>query len=157
MQTTEKTLTPPSKTLTPPTRPGEWSLAQIQEALKRPLPDSYLKRLKDKGNALYLPWWRVVAILDKYAIGWSWELRDIKLSSDRIFMVGRLTIPTSEGSVYREATGTEELKREKYNSQTGELEIKELAYGDPSSNAESMCFRRAAAKLGLALYLYKNC
>ena len=150
MQTTTKT------SLTPPSYPGEWSLAQIQEALSRPLPDSYLKRLKDKGNALYLPWWRVVAILDKYAIGWTWELRDIKLSSDRIFVVGRLTIPTSEGSVYREATGTEELKREKFNSKTGELEIKELAYGDPSSNAESMCFRRAASRFGLGLALYKN-
>ncbi len=49
MQTTDQT------SLTPPSRPGEWSLSQIQEALSRPLPNSYLKRLKDKGNALYLP------------------------------------------------------------------------------------------------------
>ena len=55
-------------------------------------------------------------------------------------MVGRLTIPTLEGNVYREASGTEELKREKYNKDTEEYEIKELAYGDPSSNAESMAF-----------------
>ena len=150
MQTTEKI------SLIPPSRPGEWSLAQIQEALKRPLPESYLKRLKDKGNALYLPWWRVCSILDKYCPGWTWEIRDIQLSSDRIFMIGRLTIPTSEGNIYREASGTAELKRQKFNEETGELEIKELAYGDPSSNAESMCFRRAVAKFGLALSLYEK-
>ena len=84
------------------------------------------------------------------------KLETSNLVAIAFFLVGRLTIPTSEGTVYREATGTEELKREKFNSQTGELEIKEIAYGDPSSNAESMCFRRAAAKLGLALYLYKT-
>ena len=166
MQTTDSGATPlrfpqqgnahQDKTLTPPSRPGEWSLAQIQEALKRPLPDNYLKKLKDKGNALYLPWWRVSGILDKYCPGWTWEIRDIKLSSDRIFVIGRLTIPTSEGNIYREATGTEELKREKFNQETQEIEIKELAYGDPSSNAESMCFRRAASRFGLALYLYEK-
>lgn len=42
-------------------------------------------------------------------------------------MIGRLTIPTSEGNVYREASGTEVLKREKYNKDTGEYESKELA------------------------------
>lgn len=149
MQTTDKTLTPPAK-------PGEWSLAQIQEALSRPLPPNYLKKLKDKGNALYLPWWRANKILDKYAPGWTFEIRLTLLSADRIFMIGRLTIPTSEGNVYREASGTEELKREKYNQETGEIEIKELAYGDPSSNAESMCFRRCCARFGLGLNLYQK-
>ena len=150
MSATEKT------SISPPSRPGEWSLAQIQEALSRPLPKSYLKKLKDKGNALYLPWWKTNEILDKYCPGWTWEIRLTLLSADRIFMIGRLTIPTSEGTVYREASGTEELKREKFNSETQEIEIKELAYGDPSNNAESMCFRRAASKFGLALYLYEK-
>ncbi len=71
-------------------------------------------------------------------------------------MVGRLTIPTSEGNVYREASGTEELKREKYNKDTNSYEMKEIAYGDPSSNAESMAFRRCAARFGLGLYLYEK-
>lgn len=68
------------------------------------------------------------------------------MTSDRLFLVGRLTIQTSEGFVMRESTGTELLKRDGGES--------ELAYGDPSSNAESMAFRRAAAKFGLGLYLY---
>ena len=63
-------------------------------------------------------------------------------SNNRLFLVGRLTIPTCKGNIYREATGTEELACS--------------SYGDPSSNAESMAFRRAAARFGLGLYLYKK-
>ena len=144
------------KTLTPPTHSGEWSLAQIQEALKRPLPNHYLSRLKDKGNAQYIPWYKANQILDKYCPGWTWEIRNIQTTSDRIFMTGRLTIPTCEGNIYREATGTEILKREVINPNTGEVVIKELAYGDPSSNAESMAFRRCAARFALGLYLYQK-
>lgn len=54
----------------------------------------------------------------------------------------------------REATGTEELKELTTDKTTGETITRELAYGDPSSNAESMAFRRAAARFGLGLYLY---
>jgi hypothetical protein len=50
-----------------------------------------------------------------------------------------------EGWVYREATGTEE-----------EPDDDQQMYGDPSSNAESMALRRAAAKFGLGLYLYNK-
>ncbi|AFZ38244.1 hypothetical protein Sta7437_4806 (plasmid) [Stanieria cyanosphaera PCC 7437] len=143
--------------LTPPTHPGEWSLAQIQEAFKRKLPPTMLKKLPaDKGFALYLPWWSCNKILDKYAPGWTWEIKETLISRDRLFIVGRLTIPTSEGNVYREATGTEELKREKYNKDNNSYEVKEIAYGDPSSNAESMAFRRCAARFGLGLYLYEK-
>ncbi len=134
-----------TKKLTPPSRPGEWSLSQIQEALKRILPPTMLKKLPaDKGHAQYLPWWSCNKILDKYAVGWNWEIRDTQISRDRIFIVGRLTIPTSEGLVYREASGTEELKRQAYDKKIGRYTEKEIAYGDPSSNAESMAFRRCA-------------
>lgn len=70
--------------IVPPSTPGEWSLSQIQEALKRELPKNYLKRLKDKGNADYIPWYRVNEILDKYCLGWTWEIRETSFSSDRI-------------------------------------------------------------------------
>jgi mRNA interferase HigB len=46
----------------------------------------------------------------------------------------------AKGIVWREATGYEPLN------------VK--GYGDPTSNAESMALRRAAAKFGLCLYLY---
>jgi hypothetical protein len=136
---------------TPPSTPGEWSLAQIQEALKRPLPRSLLATRKQGGQVLeYIPWYTAARILDKYAPGWTWNIHSIHTTGDRLFLTGRLTIPTAEGTVYREATGTEELKE--INPKTGE--IRELVYGDPSSNSESMAFRRAAAKFGLGLYLY---
>ena len=141
---------------TPPTKPGEWSLAQIIEALSRPLPNNYLKQLKDKGNCSYIPWYRANRILDKYCPGWTWEIKQTLLSEDRIFLIGRLTIPTSEGLQHREASGTESLKRTVWNKEEEILEEKELAYGDPSSNAESMAFRRCAAKFGLGLYLYEK-
>ncbi|NEP15447.1 MAG: DUF1071 domain-containing protein [Leptolyngbya sp. SIO4C1] len=142
MQTTEK--------LSPPSAPGEWTLNQIQSALSRPLPQSMLETKQLKGSRIpYIPWHTVNRILDKYAPGWTWEVCRMGMSADRLFLVGRLTIPTANGNLYREATGTEELKR--VNDQG---EVLELAYGDPSSNAESMAFRRAAARFGLGLYLY---
>jgi hypothetical protein len=132
------------------------SLTQIQSCLKRQLPPTMLKRLTDKGNAQYLPWYIVNQVLDKYAPGWTWEIKDTQTSRDRIFIVGRLTIPTSEGNIYREASGTEELKRQAFDKKIGRYTEKEIAYGDPSSNAESMAFRRCAARFGLGLYLYQS-
>lgn len=61
-----------------------------------------------------------------------------------------------EGNFTREATETETLKREVWNKTLEVMEIKEHAYSDSSSNAESMALRRAAAKFGLALYLYEK-
>ncbi|MGL6342138.1 MAG: Rad52/Rad22 family DNA repair protein [Waterburya sp.] len=145
------------KKLDIPVSPGQWSLFQIQEALKRQLPPTMLKKLPaDKGNAQYLPWYTVNKVLDKYAPGWTWEIKETLISRDRIFIVGRLTIPTSEGNVYREASGTEELKRLAYDKKLERYTEKEIAYGDPSSNAESMAFRRCAARFGLGLYLYER-
>ncbi|NJR63183.1 MAG: DUF1071 domain-containing protein [Cyanobacteria bacterium CRU_2_1] len=105
---------------------------------------------KGGSSIAYIPWHQANRILDAYAPGWQWEIRQIYSTSDRLFLIGRLSIPTSKGIIYREATGTEELKEWSEKKQA----ITELAYGDPSSNAESMAFRRAAARFGLGLYLY---
>ena len=135
--------------LTPPVTPGEWTLKQTIEALSRPIPRSMLGVLKDKGNCQYIPWYTANTVLDKYCPGWTWEITQTTFSADRIYLVGRLTITTSEGRTYREATGTETLKFTKKDGT-----IIEQPMGDPSSNAESMAFRRACAKFGLGLYLY---
>lgn len=157
--------------LIPPTLSGEWTLSQIHTALSRPLPATMLATRKQGGVTLaYIPWHVANRILDKYAPGWTWEIRDLKTTGDRLFLTGRLTIPTAEGNIYREATGTELLKdekevwigekpnRQKLKDDLGRpvTESRELAYGDPSSNAESMAFRRAAARFGLGLYLYEK-
>jgi len=124
-----------------PTAPGEWSLSAIVESLSKPIPSNLLENKKLGNRTItYIPWYRAVLLLNKFAPGWQWEIRSIHSTSDDLFLVGRLTIPTAEGDVYREATGTNSLK--------------DAPYGDASSNAESMAFRRAAAKFGLALYLY---
>ncbi|MDJ0723766.1 MAG: DUF1071 domain-containing protein [Prochloraceae cyanobacterium] len=139
-----------------PSEPGEWTLAQIQTALKRKLPDSLLKELPGKFKAKYIAWHTAVEILDKYCIGWQWEIKSVTYTTDRIILVGKLSIPTKHGLVIREATGSELLKKTSQDYNTGEIKEEEIPYGDPASNAESMAFRRAASKYGLALYLYKK-
>jgi hypothetical protein len=148
-----QTIAAPNSTTTAPQAIGAWPLAQIIAVFSRPLPKALLSQRRQGNVTLtYIAWHDVNRILDKYAPGWTWEIKSMQLSSDRVFMVGRLSITTSEGTVYREASGTEELKQ--VDSKSGE--IRELAYGDPSSNAESMAFRRAAARFGLGLYLYNK-
>jgi len=140
-----------------PSAPREWTLAQIQAALSRKLPSNLLKTKKLDGNTIsYLPWHTANDILDKYAPGWTWEIVRLETSRDRIFPIGRLTLPTAEGNIYREATGTEMLKQQYTDKSTGEIREKERPYGDPSSNAESMAFRRAAARFGLGMHLYQD-
>ncbi len=138
----------------PPNRPGEWSIKQIEAVLSRPFPANYLSYLEDKSKAPYVAWYRVNEVLSKYCPGWGWEIKETVFSSDRIYVTGCLSIPSSDGIISRCAKGSEMLKREKWNKQTNQMEILEIAYGDPASNAESKAFRRAAAKFGLGLYLY---
>jgi hypothetical protein len=152
-----------------PTAPGQWSIARIIEALSRPLPASMLKTRKQGGASIkYISWHQVNRILDKYALGWSWEITNTIATPDRLIVTGRLTIPAADGVIYREGTGTEMLKEDRpvmvvegdrrvaLTDEFGNIvtESRELAYGDPSSNAESMAFRRCAARFGLGLYLY---
>ncbi len=143
-------MTTASEKLQPPTEPREWSLKQIEAVLSRPIPDSMLRVKEIKGNKItYIPWYTINRILTKYCIGWSWEVTKMETTQDRVFLVGRLTIPTLEGNVYREASGTELLKDVDKNGKP-----KEIAYGNPICNAEAQALRRAAAKFGLGLQLY---
>ena len=105
---------------------------------------------KQGGQTItYLAWPTIADVLDKYAIGWAWTI-ETSFSRDRIFVIGKLSIPCAEGEISRSATGTETLKREKNGEEC------EHAFGDPSSNAEAMALRRCAAKFGLGRYLWKK-
>ncbi|AFY61170.1 hypothetical protein [Synechococcus sp. PCC 6312] len=127
--------------LEPPSAPGQWSLKQIQAALSRPLPQSLLSTRREGGKDLtYISWHCANRILDKYAPGWAWEITKLELADKALFMVGSLSIPCSDGLIVQCASRTESLDCS--------------SYGDPSSNAESMAFRRACARFGLGLYLY---
>jgi hypothetical protein len=132
-------------------------IAEIIADLSKQIPNQYLSKLKDKGNATYIPWHNCTILLNRCTGGhWNYEVSKMQFTSDRIFLVAKLSIFALEGVFTREATGTELLKREAWNKELGKKEEKELAYGDPSSKAESMALRRAAAKFGLALYLYDD-
>ncbi len=118
-------------------------IVEILEDLRKPVPQRFLAQRKQGGTLLtYIPWFNVVKLLDHFACGWEGTVASITTTSDRIFLTYRLTLHAAEGSFTREATGTEALN-------CG-------SYGDPSSNAESMAFRRAAVKFGLGLHLYEK-
>jgi hypothetical protein len=125
----------------PAPQAGPRPIAQIIADLSRPVNPQRLKQRQQGGKQLtYLPWYQAVRYLDKYAEGWSYSVQSITVVGAAVSVTVRISIPCAEGVVYREATGYEPL------------EVK--GYGDPTSNAESMALRRAAAKFGLALNLY---
>ncbi len=119
-------------------------LAEILADLSKPIATQHLQQKKKGGQVLtFIPWYNAVKYLDYYAPGWRSEIRSVVWFDSRIILTVRLTIVAAEGEIWREASGTEE-----------EPEEGKQQYGDPSSNAESMALRRAAAKFGLGLYLY---
>lgn len=142
-----------SNSVEPCHKVGQLSLFEIQKLLKRPVPEGFLKKLgKNKGYSSFLPWYRTVAVLDKYVLGWEWKIISVQYTEDKVHLIGRLTIPASDGVFSRDAIAEENLKR--FDPDTGE--IKDIAYGDPVSNADSKAFRKAAAKFGLLLSNYEK-
>lgn len=132
-------------------------ITEILADLSKPIPNKYLAKRNQGGTTLtYLPWHTCCKLLDRCAPGWDYSVTNIHTTTDRIFITVRLTLRAAEGDFSREATGTELLKEEYFDQKTKTLKIRELVYGDTSSNAESMALRRAAAKFGLALYLYEK-
>jgi hypothetical protein len=100
-----------------------------------------LKQRQQGGRTLdYLPWYQAVRYLDKYAPGWRYEVRSVNQVGENLVMTVRITVPCSEGEVYREASALEPIKG--------------AGFGDCATNCESAALRRAAAKFGLCLNLY---
>jgi len=129
-------------------------ISEIIQQLSAPVPPEMLGSLKDKGNAPYIPWHNAVQVMDERAASggwaWEWEVKNVALAVDRIFITGCIRIHAEDGTFCRDATGTEALKKIRGQVVTEQ----EIAYGDPSSIAESMAKRRAMANWGLGLYLY---
>jgi len=137
---TYTTVKPPANA---PTKPGEWSLAQIVEALSKPLPSSVLETKKLGGRTItYIPWHRAVLLLNQFAPGWEFRIKNVTQIGDELIMTGSLTIPTSDGVITRESTGSEKVNTS--------------GYGQSAANAESQVFRRCCARFGLGLYLYQR-
>lgn len=127
--------------IVPPNKPGEWTIGQIEAALSRPIPPDLLQQKKKGGAVLhYIPWHTANKILCKYAPGWSGRVTNTQSIGKELVLTYSISIPTSDGVITREATGSELLE-------CG-------SYGETAANAESQAFRRACARFGLGLYLY---
>lgn len=117
------------------------SIREIVKDLSKPIAQKHLRKRRQGGKEiLYLAWHDAVKYLDHFAPGWCYEIRSIDSIGGKLILTVRLSIPSLEGLIYREATGQEDETLD--------------AYGDSSSNSESMALRRAAAKFGLGLALY---
>jgi hypothetical protein len=120
---------------------GPRSIAAIISDLSKPVNPQRLKQRQQGGRTLdYLPWYQAVRYLDRYAVGWRYEIRSVNQVGDNLVMTVRIIVPCAEGEVWREASALEPIKG------TG--------FGDCAVNAESAALRRAAAKFGLCLGLY---
>ena len=117
------------------------SIREIVKDLSKPIAQKHLRKRRQGGKEItYLAWHDAIKYLDHFAPGWCYEIRSIDSVAGKLILTVRLSIPSLEGIVYREATGQEDEDLE--------------SYGNSSSNAESMALRRAAAKFGLGLSLY---
>lgn len=119
------------------------SYNDIQKALKAPIPAEFLSTRNQGGQTLsYVTWYHATKLADDRAPGWSGRVTSVTAVGNNVAVVYAITIPCDEGVITREATGFEPMDSK--------------GYGDPLSNAESMAFRRALAKHGLALDLYER-
>lgn len=117
------------------------SIREIVKDLSKPVAKRHLRKRKQGGKEIfYIAWHDAIKYLDHYASGWNYEIRAMNSIGGKLILTVRLSVPCSEGIVYREATGQEDEDLE--------------TYGNSSSNSESMALRRAASKFGLGLYLY---
>ncbi len=120
---------------------GLRSIREIIKDLSKPIAQKHLRKRRQGGKEIsYLAWHDAVKYLDHFAPGWCYEIRSIESVAGKLIMIVRLSVPSLEGIIYREATGQEDEDLE--------------SYGNSSSNSESMALRRAASKFGLGLYLY---
>ena len=119
------------------------SVNDIINDLHKSIHPRHLKTRRQGGKELtYIAWYDAAKYLDLYAPGWNYEIRSIQQVAGKVVLTVRISIPTAEGIIYREATGQEDEDTD--------------SYGDAFSNSESMALRRAAAKFGLGQHLYRD-
>jgi hypothetical protein len=121
---------------------GRRSWAAISEDLHKPVPDRLVDTKQKGGTTIrFVPWYTVQRLLHFYTNGhFHYEVESREIIKDRICLTVKIHIEAKDTSITRMATGSETLDTD--------------SYGDFQSNAESMAFRRAAARFGLGLHLY---
>lgn len=118
-------------------------IAEIISRLKEPVNPSLISQKKVGGKIIdYISWFGYCNLLDeRVGLGnWEWSIVNMTTTDNRLFITGKLTIYGDDRSLSQMATGTEILNCS--------------SYGDPSSNAEAMCFRRCISKFGLSRDLW---
>jgi len=119
------------------------SINEIINDLHKPILKRHLRTRRQGGKEItYIAWYDAAKYLDLFAPGWSHEIRSIQQIAGKIVITIRISVPTLEGIIYREATGSEDEDTD--------------SYGDAFSNSESMALRRCAAKYGLGQHLYRD-
>jgi hypothetical protein len=93
-------------------------------------------------NLDFVPWGVVCKALHHRCPGWNFEVQEVKEVGGYIVVVGRLTIPTTDGILHYSGVASEAL-----NS---------ASQAPPAETAASGALRRAAALAGLGLDLYLN-
>ena len=123
---------------------GLRSIHDISTDLSKPIPDRLLQSKSQGGTEItFVPWHRAQRLLEFYTNGfWEYHVKSREVLDGQLCMTVEITIWAEEGSYSREGTGIEDTSVD--------------SWGDPQSNAESMAFRRAAARWGLGLHLYDN-
>jgi hypothetical protein len=117
---------------------------EISEDLHKPVPQSKIDTKRKGGAELeFIPWYIANRLLHYYTNGyWHYKIVSREVVQDRLCLTVEIVIESQQGKHVRQATGSETLDTD--------------SYGDFQSNAESMAFRRAAARFGLGLHLYNK-
>lgn len=117
-------------------------IVEILADFSQPVPSRFISTRRQGGSQIsYISWVNITKLIEYYAPGYDWGI-SITYTGDRVYCIGKLTIRAAEGDFTREATGNEMSDLDKF--------------GDPSSNAEAMALRRAAAKFGLGRHLWEK-
>lgn len=126
--------------------PGTRTLNEITQDLNdavSTLGDKIVRTKTVGGQQIsYIPWYIGARLLTAYAPGWKYEITSVHMNSVGLCMTVRLLLVCSDGEFHRDASGWEIANV--------------TSYGDPSSNAEGMALKRAAAKFHLGLGLYQK-
>lgn len=119
------------------------SMQETLENIARPLPPRAISTRKQGGNTLsYISWHTACTLMDQRAPGWSYEVKHVGQLAGKTFVLVSVSIPCVDGVITRDGIGNEDSDTD--------------SWGDPFSNSESMAIRRAFAKFGLGLELYRK-
>ena len=129
-----------------PTAPLK-SSADTLLALSQPVDKRHYKSIQrgkgDKAVSLdFIPWAVICKCLHSRAPQWNFEVQEVKELAGSVVVVGRLTIPTSDGILHFSGVASERIDGS--------------SMAPPVESAASAALRRAAALAGLGLDLYLN-